>query len=101
MATSDQYIHTLVTAHVLPASAINLHPHDAFDAYNTRNNLTLNDDGYLIHPDLIETATTHDGNTRRAWRLRTNPHVTVDTLNLKLAQGADTLSRNLGNLIFR
>lgn len=53
----------------------------------------LNDTGYLIHPDLIETTT-----TRRAWRRRTHPHVTVDTPNLKLAQGADTLSRNL---IFR
>lgn len=93
MANDDQYIQNLVTAHVLPASAINVHPQDALDAYNTRNNLTLNDTGYLIHPDLIETTT-----TRRAWRRRTHPHVTVDTPNLKLAQGADTLSRNL---IFR
>lgn len=94
---TDTYIENLITAGVLTPAARTMHPQDALTQYNEANALGVDDEGFLIHPDLTETTiTTGDGRERRGWALRSNPQATTDTPNLKLLQGTDRISRHLG-----
>lgn len=101
MTTNDTYIEQLITAGVLSPAARAMHPQAALDQYNEANALEVGEDGYLIHPDVVETTVTIDGREHKGWSYRKNPHVnTTERPDLRLLQGVDRVSRELGATIF-
>lgn len=101
MSTTDSYIEDLIQQGTLSPGARGIHPQDALDQYNEANALTVDDEDFLIHPDVVETTLTIDGKSRRGWAYRYNPQVSSDSPNLKMLEGCDRLSRNLGARILR
>ncbi|MGP6175479.1 hypothetical protein [Corynebacterium sp. A21] len=101
MTTTDRYIETLVQKSILSPAARSMHPQDALDQYNEAHGLTVNDEDFLIHPDVVETTIEINGETRRGWAYRSNRQVSSDTPDLKMLQGCDRLSRELGARILR
>lgn len=95
---TDPYIKQLVKALVLPEEARDMYPQDALDAYNDAHDLHVGDDGYLIHPDVVETTQVIDGVQRRAWTLQANRNVTADKPCLRRLQGIDRAGSDLGFL---
>jgi hypothetical protein len=100
MNTTDAYIEQLIAARILSPGARTMHPQDALDQYNEANGLEGGESGYLIHPDVVETTVTIDGRQHKGWGYRHNPHVsTTERPNLKLMQGIDRVSCELGATI--